>query len=204
MTSDHTIATAIRAARKMDKVGLREIARRASISPGYLSRLETGDAPSASEDALFAIAGALNRPPAPLMVLASSDYGQLPLEEVMPHLVIPDWTLADSERVAVGKPDIGLCRRLAHGLFVYSRLADILEAFGFQDDLASLREALSKAGPERTGTVLAFAEEQGVLGQLDRKNANTAKRRLIGHFYDPEVQKTMDRILTRVNPVIEP
>jgi len=203
MNSDHSIGSAIRAARKYDKLGLRELARQASISPGYLSRLETGDAPSASEDALLAIARALSRPLAPLVALAGGDFGLLPLEAPMPHLVIPNWAREDSERLASGELDQALLRRFAHDFFVHSRLGDIIDAFGFADDLAPLQSALASAGPQRALTILAFAEEQAVLAALDRKGSNPASRRLVGHLYRPEDQRRLDAIMAKVNPAID-
>ena len=66
----------VRALRRAEEFGLREFAKKMSMSPTYLSRVERGEVPPPAEKKVVAIAQALGQNPDELMALA----GRVPSE----------------------------------------------------------------------------------------------------------------------------
>lgn len=103
----------IRKARTAYGLGLRELARKSGVSAAQISRIESGEVTQPSVDTLVSIARALNRNPAPLLIVSghiAPDEARVILSEMFrPHKgsiydpdndseLVDEWTHSGAER----------------------------------------------------------------------------------------------------------
>lgn len=190
------VGKAVRDARTDDRMGQRHLARQAGISSGYLSRIESGDVANVSEDVIFQLADSLGRSRFPLAYLGHHfDGAALIVSSELGRRMLEGWSSEDEAQLE-SRPDQQLLIRLAHALFVEIRLADLLEelGFGIYDQLLAQAAACTE---ERRRALSAFAAEQAVLSDLDRRSSNPAPMRLVGCLADPEDEARYQRIMER-------
>jgi transcriptional regulator with XRE-family HTH domain len=65
-----TIAQILKEARAGKGLGLRELARQSGVSPSQVSRIESGEVAQPSADTLISLSRALDRNPAPLLIVS--------------------------------------------------------------------------------------------------------------------------------------
>lgn len=194
--------TAIRAARMTDRIGQRQLARQAGLSSGYLSRIESGHVASVSLETLWHVAEVLGRSPLPLAYLGGhmAKMVFIPSTE-QSRKMLSSWTADDEKRLDEGDPDDQLLARLGHSLFVENHFGEVLEAFGFGGYFSPLRDLLAWAAvcsDERRRAVLAFANEQAVLSDLDRRQANPADMSVAGIDRDPAAEASYQALMTEL------
>lgn len=181
---------AVRQARVYDNIGQRQLARRCDLSAGYLSRIESGAAPSVSLEVFEAVANALVRPPLLLLGLGFGDdlswtMGALQRSSDVRHLV-PDWNPEKDALVDGEVLDAEAVESLLRELFVRSRASDVLDLFGHSPTLGEIADRLAAISPDRLTAVAAFVAEQAVLSDLDRRDSNPAGQRLVGVPVEPK------------------
>lgn len=177
---DATLAEVVRAAREREGISLRELARRARVSAGQISRIEAGEVAKPSSDTLRSIARALGRYPDPLLVIAGHLTGEaaggrlLELQDEIEERDEPAASFLDAGARELAVEDEASRRYLAWTLFEGSR-ADLL-GWGFQRDeddetrkeVEELIRAWRALTPERRLLVRALVADQEVLSRLDR------------------------------------
>jgi transcriptional regulator with XRE-family HTH domain len=150
-------------------LSIRELARRAGVSAGQLSRIEAGDVDRPSVGTLEAIAGAVARPAAPLLFLAGH-IGREELERRTAELVV-QLDAVSSELDVLSEPD---GETVAQTLW---QLADHdLPPIGIGNetwreirrDIEEVAAAWTALTPERRRLALAFVSDQEILSSLDR------------------------------------
>lgn len=174
-----------------DRIGQRQLARQAGLSSGYLSRIESGHVASVSLETLWRVAEVLRRSPLPLAYLG----GHMAKMVLIPSTersrkMLSSWT-ADDEKRLDEDPDDQLLARLGHSLFVENHLANVLEEFGFSGYLSPYDDLLAQVtvcSEERRRAVLAFASEQAVLSDLDRRQVNPADMTIAGVDRNPAAE----------------
>lgn len=160
----------IRRARERQAISLRELARRSGVSAGQLSRIEAGEVEKPSVDTLKAIADALGRPPASLLLLAGhiriQDFDVL-AESLRGEIIDlsswadgPAWEAGPVERAEI------LWDLSDHDLAPAGIARDLWSEI--RDDMGEIASTWRGLTPERRQLVLAFVADQEVLSRLDR------------------------------------
>lgn len=174
------LAEVIRAAREREGIKLRELARRAGVSAGQISRIEAGEVAKPSSDTLRSIARALGRYPDPLLVMAGHLTGEaagerlLELHDEIDERAEPAASFLDAGARELAAEDEASRRYLAWTLFEASH-ADLL-GWGFQRDeddearkeVEQLIRAWRALTPGRRLLVRAYVDDQERLSGLDR------------------------------------
>lgn len=182
------LAAVIREAREAEGVSIRELARRANVSAGQISRIESGSIAKPSSDTLRSLARGLGRSPLPLLFIAGHLSGPNAIDELdtirqrlqeMESSVVAadaadDWFTGDTEEDH---------RYAAYILFNGSRGDPF--GYGFdqaaldEESLAELKElirAWPALSPERRRLMRALVADQEILSSLER--LPTAERRV--------------------------
>lgn len=160
----------IRRARERQGISLRELARRSGVSAGQLSRIETGEVEKPSVDTLKAIADALGRPQASLLLLAGHVLMQ-DFEELAESLTdeidgISSWADEFAYETDPEKRAVILWDLADHNLAPAGIAPDLWRKI--RRDMSEIAAAWQSLTPERRQLVLAFVADQEVLSRLDR------------------------------------
>lgn len=168
--ADVGLGAAIRIAREGERIGVRELARRCGISPGQVSRIESGHVGKPEEGTLRSIARSLGRSALPLMYLAGH-CDETDIEARMRELFDdPDLSIAMVESVEDAFHD-GDTQALVSCLWSDDRilLGKALADFSPRSaDLQAIVHAWPSLSEERKRLVLAFVEDQVVLSTAER------------------------------------
>lgn len=157
------VSEVLRKARQGHGLSLRELARRSGISPAQVSRIESGDVAQPSAQTLISLAQALDRNPAPLLIV--STHIDLPearmvlLEMFRPNVgteydpkidseLVDDWTHSGRKReieharklLAHDHPKEDALRKLAGEVFLTTETAETLWRDSFIESLAHRAE----------------------------------------------------------------
>ncbi|MCB8969510.1 MAG: helix-turn-helix domain-containing protein [Thermoleophilales bacterium] len=163
----------IKEARKDRGLTLREVARRSGVSAGQLSRIEGGEVQRPSIATLEAVASALARPAAPLLLFAGHiDRAELDrcLSEVVERLDARGLESVESDFALEASDDEDLAQ------VVWRMAGQALPAIGvnneswleIRDEVEEIAAALTALTPDRRRLVRAFVADQEVLSALDR------------------------------------
>jgi transcriptional regulator with XRE-family HTH domain len=164
-------------------LSVREVARRAGISPGQLSRIETGKTKHPSEDTVWGLAAALGGDGEPLQVLAGNtgegDGVEYLIELVRHFEALKDEmaTLSDEINDLIGDEDqirkdpkraagvlFMATRQLSRSIFDWSPGRPNPQ----QSELGEIAGIWSALTPERRALIRTFVADQEVLSTLDR------------------------------------
>ncbi len=176
-----TFGDLIQQARSEAGIKLRELARRSEVSPGQISRIESGQVARPSEGTLRGLARALGRSDVPLRYLV----GLIDEADLREHatriLGDSDGSLALHEGIAdavdFGSPEL-LCGRLwrLDTLGVEAQLNDLDSEEGRQ--LREVVFAWPAISETRRRLVLAFVDDQVALSTAERMSAHAGKYEL--------------------------
>jgi|SRR5215211_33096 len=198
METAPTLSETVREARQAEGLGVRELARRGGLDPSQISRIESGEVVRPDMRTLMALATALGRSWIALEFLADpqrADAETLTANSSAEASVLRDQRRWSDEEIddlvlrAGTDEDEGTIARLstyAHDVFLYVPLSEQIERFASAAHYAGLEgdqvEALIRVWigltDERRELVAAYAAEQEVLSELDRRDSNPQKVRL--------------------------
>lgn len=180
---DLSVGAVLREARTRDRVGVRELARRAGVEASRISRIESGQTARPDAEVITALALALGREPVALVKLASDQNdpaANADLWELDRALydafttVCLDVTGDDSDEML----DLAV-RKLARMRFLHDApLARLISGSdGDESSVAALKEIVatwSSLTDERRKLVRAFVADQAELSNLDRRDQHGA------------------------------
>jgi transcriptional regulator with XRE-family HTH domain len=169
------LGAVVRAARKAEGLGVRELARRAGVSESQISRVENGKTTTPNDATLEGIANALGRPPLALLALTDFSEGKVLRDSAAETLdTLPNWARARHSVEALEDATLEELRPFARDVFLLQNLTSVLEKSGIwggegNPELVELSTLLNSLTPERRERCLQFVRDQARLSELDRR-----------------------------------
>lgn len=172
------LGAVVRAARKAEGLGVRELARRAGVSESQISRVENGKTTNPNDDTLFGIADALGRSRVALVALTDRSEGMVLRDSAAEILdTLPQWIQDrhDPDHLEAAKTLTDL-RPFARDVFVQQSAGSIAETAGifpggdtFFQEVTDLWVGLT---PDRRELCRQMVRDQARLSELDRRAAS--------------------------------
>lgn len=180
---DLSVGSVLREARELDRIGVRELARRSGVDPSRISRIETSRTAKPDRPVLAQLARGLGRRPEGLYELAGHAVDIFSLSGTNDDLF--DRFLKLSAEVAGEDPDAPSdvwMHRFARLSFLLTDPLGELLASEDPDDADSVREIVgswSSLTSSRRNLVRAFVADQVALSDLDRRGRHASRYDLV-------------------------
>jgi len=170
-----SLGNVVKRAREEQDLGVRELARRSSVSAGQISRIEAGEVDRPAPATLAGLARALGRSPIPLLYLA----GHIDEDEVRRHFEQLEGAVESRVGYVEAMDGAEEFSEDWQAKVIWELTANLKNLVGdltpddpqSAQDLQEIAAAWSSLTDERRLLVRAFIADQAVLSQLDRMPA---------------------------------